>query len=373
MKTLQIFKPGRHVAADGRAYEFSAADLQATATAYDPAKHEAPLVVGHPKTDDPAYGWAKALTFSDALEATPDQVDAAFAEMVGAGRFKKISASFYAPDAPSNPVPGVFYLRHIGFLGAQPPAVKGLKNASFADADKGVIDFMDYDDMTVAALFRNLREWFIAKFGTDEADKVLPGYSLDQLQTSAATETDDAALDTPAYNENTQGATMTPDQIKAKETELAAIAAAQTAKDAEFAERETRIAAQEATTRSAAAVAFCEGLVKDGKMLPVHRDGMVAFMAAIESVKSTVDFSEGDKKVSHPTGDWLRTYLSAQPKLVDFKEHGAGSAAAEEEANPQFAAEALSRRAVEFQEAERKAGREINIAQAVQHVAAAAK
>lgn len=367
MKTLQIFKPGRHVAADGRAYEFSAADLQATAAAYDPAKHEAPLVVGHPKTDDPAYGWTKALAFNDALEATPDQVDAAFAEMVGAGRFKKISASFYAPDAPANPVPGVYYLRHIGFLGAQPPAVKGLKNASFADADKGVIDFMDYDDMQVASLFRNLREWFIAKFGTDEADKVIPGYSVDQLQTAAAVEDDDTETDPalPQYSEQENHVDKAEaERITAENTRLAA-------QLAQFAERENAIKAAETAQRRTAIVAFCDGLIAAGKMLPVHKDGMVSFMAALDGAQ-VVEFGEGDKKVSKPGGDWLREFLESHPKLVEFKEAGAGGADRAEETNPEFAAVDLSRRAVEFMEAERKAGREINIAQAVQHVAAAA-
>lgn len=123
-KPLQIFRAGTQTDASGRTLAFTAADLAATAAAYDPAKHEAPLVVGHPATNAPAYGWAEALTQADgALEATPHQVDAAFAEMVNSGRFKKISSSFWLPDAPGNPVPGVYYLRHIGFLGAAAPAL----------------------------------------------------------------------------------------------------------------------------------------------------------------------------------------------------------------------------------------------------------
>ena len=97
------------------------------------------IVVGHPVTDGPAYGWVKALNFAaGGLEAEPDQVDPAFAEMVAAGRFKKISASFYPPESPKNPVPGVYYLRHVGFLGAQPPAVKGLRAPSFAEGDEAI-------------------------------------------------------------------------------------------------------------------------------------------------------------------------------------------------------------------------------------------
>ena len=44
--------------------------------------------------------------------------------------------AFTPPDHPSNPVPNAYYLRHVGFLGAQPPAVKGLGEARFADVDQ---------------------------------------------------------------------------------------------------------------------------------------------------------------------------------------------------------------------------------------------
>lgn len=66
-KPLQIFKPGRHTAMNGSALDFSESDLAASAAAYDPAKHEAPIVVGHPKTDGPAYGWVKQLNFAEGV------------------------------------------------------------------------------------------------------------------------------------------------------------------------------------------------------------------------------------------------------------------------------------------------------------------
>ncbi|MDL6388248.1 peptidase, partial [Escherichia coli] len=71
-------------------------------------------------------------------------LDPQFAEMVTDGRFKKVSASFYLPDSPSNPKPGVLYLRHVGFLGAQPPSVKGLKQVSFSEQEEGVVEFADW-------------------------------------------------------------------------------------------------------------------------------------------------------------------------------------------------------------------------------------
>jgi hypothetical protein len=158
MTPIEIFRPGRHTAMDGRQIAFSESDLAAAAAAYDPALHEAPIVVGHPRTDAPAYGWVEGLATGKGggLEAMPRQVDPAFAELVRAGRFKHVSASFYLPDSPANPKPGAYYLRHVGFLGAQPPAVKGLRPAEFAEAE-GVVEYSDAWVLSaIARLFRGL-------------------------------------------------------------------------------------------------------------------------------------------------------------------------------------------------------------------------
>ena len=329
-KPIQIFKPGKHVAMSGAALSFSETDLAATAAAYDPAKHEAPIVIGHPKHDGPAYGWVRSLAFADpstssgrtdcALEAEPQQVDPAFAEMVERGAFKKISASFYSPDSPSNPVPGVYYLRHVGFLGAQPPAVKGLRNPSFADAEEGVIEFADWGDVQNASILRSLRDWIIGKFGLGEADKAIPGYAVQTVEQEASKEVPAEVVTSPAFIEpQPQGETMSAEdkaRLAALETENAALKA----KDAAFAEAEKKRAAD---ARHAEHVAFAEGLIKEGKLLPAHKDSTVAtldFMAAQDSV---IEFGEGDAK--KPLLDAHKAFLLAQPKQVDFGEaSGAG-------------------------------------------------
>ena len=81
---IHIFKPGCHTTMAGEAIEFTEADLAATAGAYDPKLHEAPLVIGHPKTDDPAQGWVLTLAANArGLFAAPRDVEPAFAEQVG--------------------------------------------------------------------------------------------------------------------------------------------------------------------------------------------------------------------------------------------------------------------------------------------------
>lgn len=113
---------------------FSETDLQQTALAYDRRLGKAPLVIGHPADDRPAFGSVYGLVVRNStLEAIVDEVATAFQEAVNIGRFKKVSASFYTPTAPANPRPGRYYLKHVGFLGAMAPAVKGLADAHFAE------------------------------------------------------------------------------------------------------------------------------------------------------------------------------------------------------------------------------------------------
>jgi len=359
-KPIQIFKPGRHTAMSGAGLEFSAADLAASAAAYDPAKHEAPIVVGHPALDAPAYGWIKGLAYADsALDAQPDQVDAAFAEMVAKGYFKKISASFYAPDAPGNPVPGVYYLRHVGFLGAAAPAVKGLRNPSFAADEAGVVEFSGWEDRTVARLFRQLREWFIGAHGQETADKVVGSWDVDALVEEAARE-DTKTFPAPAFAASTtlEESPVTPVEAAALEAEnkrLAALVADTAARD--------RAAA--VASRHAAHVAFAEGLV--GKLAPAQRDMAVALLDHLGGQEAVVEFGEGEAK--QPLADAVKAFLQALPDQVDFADQATRDRAAG--ATDLTDPKAIAAKAVEFQEAEAKAGRVISISAAVTHVTAA--
>jgi hypothetical protein len=138
---FEIFKGGTQIDSEGREHDGDKVIDKAVAT-FDAAQHEPPLVVGHPKENDPSYGWVEALktTVKDGIKvllAKAKQVVPEFEEMVKQGRFKKRSASFY-PDGR---------LRHIGFLGAAPPAVKGLADLKFeSDSDQVVFEFAATDE-----------------------------------------------------------------------------------------------------------------------------------------------------------------------------------------------------------------------------------
>lgn len=139
---VEIFRTGRHMAADGGEADWSEADLDRLASAYDPAYHEAPVVVGHPETNGPAWGWVRALRrVGDRLVATLDLVPE-FADILRRGLFRKRSVSLYRDLDGRGP-----YLRHVGFLGAVPPSVKALADAAFSEGgDRITFEFNEKEN-----------------------------------------------------------------------------------------------------------------------------------------------------------------------------------------------------------------------------------
>lgn len=329
-KPIQIFRPGRHVALSGDVLEFSEADLAACAAAYDPARHEAPIVVGHPKLDAPAYGWVKSLAFAGTLEAGPHQVEPAFAEMVAAGRFKKISASFFSPASPQNPVPGVYYLRHVGFLGATPPSVKGLRAPEFAAGEEGVVEFADWGELQNAGLWRRMRDFLIAQFGLEKADTVIPDYTIGTLEDAAR---EDAPASPALFSEPpAKEAAVTPEEKAALEAENQRL-------KQQIADNAARDQAAAATARHAAHASFAEAQVAAGRLTPAQQGVAVAALDALAD--APVEFATGDggdgKK---PLAEAFKEFLATLPVQVEFAEAatkaraGAGAAATAEFAAP---------------------------------------
>ncbi len=285
---IEIFRAGARMADDGTVHHISEADLAAAVAAYDPAVHEAPHTVGHPKHNAPAYGWVARLAVKDgSLQiAENKQVEPQFAEIAAAGRVKKRSASFYHPQDPSNPKPGIWYLRHVAWLGAQPPAVKGLKDVNFSE-----------DDAERAVCFSE---------------------SIPTTPTPSTQESDD----------------MTTEKIKELEAQLQAEkdarakAETETAKQTQAAEAATAKAAsfaeQARAERKAGFVSFAEAEAKAGRLLPKDKAMAVATLEALADAKP-VEFAEGDTTTKVSPSTWLQGLISNSKPAVDFGEFAGGN------------------------------------------------
>ncbi|MCX7736541.1 MAG: hypothetical protein N2319_07485 [Candidatus Kapabacteria bacterium] len=143
---IEIFKTGTHTDSAGRERNFTSEDISAIADKYNQSiavdkSGEAPIVIGHPKDNTPAYGWVERLARrGEILLAKLKNLSPEIIEQVRQGAFRKVSVSLF-PD---------LMLRHIGLLGAATPAVKGLKNISFAEGENTEIisdfNFNDFSD-----------------------------------------------------------------------------------------------------------------------------------------------------------------------------------------------------------------------------------
>lgn len=144
MPTIEIMRAGTHVSSKGMPITFSADDLNMAAIAYSPERKRAVLTLGHPSDNLPDLGTIDKLSLvGNRLFAHVSKVAAQAVELVRSKRYKYVSASFNGPLAPDNPMPGSWYLRHVGMLGAVPPAVKGLAPLEFSMATGRVFNFCD--------------------------------------------------------------------------------------------------------------------------------------------------------------------------------------------------------------------------------------
>lgn len=312
---IEVFRPGKFKPMSGDPITYTAADLRAIADAYDPDAAPAPIVVGHPETDAPAYGWVDSFEYdanSERLFANLHEIEPQFADLVKAGRFKKVSMAFFAPDQPHNPIRGTWYPKHVGFLGAAAPAVSGLKNARFAagDAVTFTADFGDRAAERTASILRKLREFFIDQYSLEDADKALPSWEIEWLdelkndppRSPAYSEGGDPPANPPTPKKEPPAVTKQPDPAFAE-------------REANIARREQELAKREADALHADNVAFAEGLIQGGKLLPVLKDKVVALLDSLPG-EASVAFSEGGDKLTPAAA--VRDILSAQPKVVTF-------------------------------------------------------
>lgn len=352
---IEVFKAGKHVSASGESITFSEKEVAAIAANYDPALHKAPLVVGHPKDNSPSFGRAASFgVVGGKLFASCDEVDASFAEAVNAKRYPKVSLSLYKPSSPSNPKPGVYYPRHIGFLGGMPPAVKGLADASFAGgADDFVsleLAFAEGDAPATAPAGEQPKP--PASEEKPKADDDEMKSKVDALMKALPATLDDAARDKAAKF----FAELLATQPKPAET------AEHAERRRKLEEGERALANEKRTMRREKNATFLNGLREKGVMLPVSQETALAFMDRLHGDGADVA-SFGESETRPADQIFREDFLSRIPPAVSFSEVSAAGGEDRE-----LDAEQLGKRAAAHREEQRAKGVNISQTQAVHEV-----
>jgi hypothetical protein len=266
-------------------------DLHRVARAYDPTYHEAPETLGHRSDDQPAFGWIDGLMVDgDKLLARERQVDPKFAEARKAGKFKKRSAAFYTDE--NGQVTG---LRHLAWLGAGIPEVKGLQDVNFDDhgskfimVDFGEEEAVAQETKTVA---EQIKAYFAELFGGNAQPATFSEADVTRIATEAAT----------------AAAAPLQQKIATLETDL-------TAQKTQFAERERALAGGATKLKAEQAVTKLKGA---GKWIPAFdKAGVPVLFDELAKLTVTVEFGEGAEKKPTAPFDMLLNFLEGLPKIV---------------------------------------------------------
>jgi hypothetical protein len=366
---VQIFAAGTHTDSKGQTKEWTTSDLDEMVANHN-AQDLAPMVIGHPKHDSPAWGWIGALKREgEALFAKFDKVHSKFIEWGEAGHIHNRSVKILK-------TPKGFRVGHIGFLGAMAPAVEGMEALEFAaDAEGDTYEFGWADGYRlglVARMMRRMREIALLKWGQEDADNLVPLYEVEDLERAAAEEKSDPEkrlnhFNTPP-NPETTVSTFTQQQLDD------AVAKARQEEQAKHNATVLKLRAAEFSGHMAENRAFITGISQDEKgnvrLTPAQAEGWaecLTFAQLAEGNALEFSFTAGDQSEKK-----LSVYEFLKGKLADLPVQlklGQEQVRQDNKLDLNDAV-ALEKAASEFVASEKEAGREITIAQAVTHIKA---
>ncbi len=321
-----VFESGERTDSKGRTRTFTNAELDSVIANHSD-EQPAPLVIGHPEHNDPAYGWTAGLKrVGNMLYAKGKDIVAEFEQGVAKKMWPNRSVSL-EPDSK-----GGWKLRHIGFLGAKRPAVEGLGNINFS-ANGDCYEFAMSTDQkhdtagglsAVARMLRRFRDWLIDEKDLETADNLLPDWEIEHINTAA-----DRIRQSDADGENRFSSPDEPheeinvDPNNDKQFSQADLdAAVQNAVNSEqqkHADRENKFLFE---ARLRDAKELVTGLTNEGRLLPAQSTGLAEFMASLpDGDDSAFEFSAGDDKKEQKTpAQFIRDFVGSLGKQINLGE-----------------------------------------------------
>ncbi|MBQ4840026.1 hypothetical protein [Pseudoalteromonas luteoviolacea] len=370
----EIFTAGTHTDSNGNTQEFTAADLDSVVTNFIPKT--SPLVIGHPKTNDPAWGWVSDLKVEDGkLFAKAEDVAAEFAEAVEAKRYPNRSVRLEGE-------PGNYFLGHVGYLGGKPPAVAGMpwqfneesKGAVFefaaSEASERIEDVAMQTARLVTDFMGHFREWVIEQHDVETANRLIPNWEADWLtrKTIIAEHEQDKqrygnhAFSTPSHN---------PEELEVSDITKNDPTEAEKALQAQLDAANAKNAQHEFNQRKFDAQTFIDTKVNGGKAPRITKtDGLAEFMAHLETDSAnTFEFaaSDGNQTSSAKPAEYFENLLLSLPEqsglTKDFSRKDDS-----DETEIDNSADALAAKALEYQHAQSQKGITVSVSDALGHV-----
>lgn len=407
---LTILRPGTFTDSNGEEVSFDVATLEEVADAYDTDLREAPIVLGHPTDDQPAYGWVESLRVEgERLVASVRAVHDNVREWIKDEHYRYLSASLWHPESSET---GTWYLRHVGLLGAAPPAVAGLGPVELADDDgvvmlcadmpAGVTSWADVEARMRQFFDTLLSRAMPAEPPTDSSSSTNLAAMESLAEMLSAYISDSSKDESELIAEMAEAAGVTSgtmreiisgDMMRPGDDVLAGIASVvddvtveelmemlpeeeestdMNAREAELRARERRIKAKEKRLQKKEQQAaeqrahdFADSLADAGKILPRHVPAVASIYQSVSSHGGTVDLSAHGGGEQVDAKEAVEKLFDELGETVDFSEASAADGPTPEE---ERTATDLAKEARAYQAEQKRNGNKISAAEAVQHV-----
>jgi hypothetical protein len=296
---MEVFRAGSQTDSSGHTKEWTEKDLDTIVDKFNELGDDIPATIGHPESDTaPAFGWfKKVIRKGDTLLAELSDVVEEFGEMLKKKMFKNRSIAL-RPDLS---------LRHIAFLGAAAPAVKGLEDFAFkAKDDFTLYEFEEAQEEKtilekIKLLFKELSEKKNFKQPEDDMSKELEEKIANLEKESTETKNAFAEFKKDAEAKEAKFAEdLKTEKKRADEAEAKIATSLKDAKKKEFSD-------------------WFDGQVEEGNEIPANKSMVLAQMEALDG-QEALTFGEGDgaKKVTQLEA--FKKRISSGAKQISFGE-----------------------------------------------------
>ena len=281
---FDVFRCGTHLDHSGKWRTFTEADIDRAIANYQ--SNSAPVVVGHPNLNTPAFGWIQQFRRQGPIvQARCSRVADEFADLVKRGLYKNRSISFNSD--------GTF--RHVGFLGAAAPAVKGLEDIQFAD--KGEFITMDTAE-------------------TVQTEQAAAQEQAEEVQVEPEAEVKTAESEAEVQSSRADAAPKTEPEVSLSDLESQQKQFQETVKKLEshIKSLENALNVEQEKNRKVEFAAYADELIRKGRLNPVAKAPLISTMESL-FVSDQANFASPENSVLNQFKELLNLVLPENATL----------------------------------------------------------
>jgi hypothetical protein len=278
---FDVFRCGTHLDHSGTLRTITESDIDRAIRSY--RRGSAPVVIGHPTLNAPAFGWIDSFRrVGSTVQARCSQVADEFTDAVKRGLYKNRSLSFNRDGS----------FRHVGFLGAAAPAVKGLEEIQFSDSGDYIT--MEFSENEAAGA---------------EVQSAAEVPAAEPAEPEKEAETEPVKADKAAAAEG-------PSQKVQADVKLTIEALTRKVQDLE-----NKLSQEQTQRRKIEFAAYADDLIRDRRLEPGSKDKLLSTMEALHGCDAA-NFAAPESSSLNTFKELLNELLPERPR-VSFVEFAA--------------------------------------------------